>query len=155
MKIDLNSFITDKKFFTWSEALWLPSIREHHQPSDEEVQSIVELCNRLDKAREFIGKPFLIHVWIRPNSVVCVNPQYQGFDYNRHVDGARKSAHVTGEAVDFHVLGLTVDQYQNLIKPKMAEFKLAGEQNGKVVKRNWCHLQSRRLSDGTYRFYLP
>ncbi len=155
MKIDLDSFIGDSKYFHWREALFLPSIKEYHQPSDEEIQNIRELCTRLDKVRELVGKPILVHCWIRPRSVVCDNPEYKGFDYNKHVDGAKNSAHVTGEAVDFHVNGLTVDQFQNILKPKCAEFKLAAEQNGKVVKRNWCHVQSRKLSDGSYRFYLP
>ncbi len=153
--IDLESYITDKKYFKWKDALWLPSIKEYHKPSDIEIQKIKELCMRLDKVREFIKKPILVHCWIRPKSVDCDNPEYQGFDYNKHVDGAKASAHITGEAVDFHVNGLTVDQFQNLLKPKCEEFKLAAETNGKVVKRNWCHVQSRPLPDSTYRFYLP
>lgn len=155
MKVDLDSPIGNSPYFKWREALWLPSIKEYHEPSPDEVQNIRELCAKMDKVREFIGKPILVHCWIRPRSVNCDNPEYKGFDYNKHVDGAKNSAHVTGEAVDFHVNGLTVDQFQNLIKPKLSEFKLAAEQNGKVVKRNWCHLQSRALKDGTYRFFLP
>lgn len=155
MSVNLNDFITDKKYFKWSEALWLPSIKEYHIPSDKEVAKIKELCERLDKVREFIGLPILIHCWIRPKSVNCTNQKYQGFNYNSTIGGAKNSSHITGEAVDFHVNGLTVDQFQNKIGPKLAEFKLAAEKNGKVVKRNWIHLQSRQLLDGTYRFFLP
>lgn len=155
MTIDLASYITDANHFSWKEALWLNSINEFHQPSDEEVANIIELCQRLDKAREFIGKPFHVNCWIRPNKVSCTNPKYQGFDYNKLIGGASKSSHIAGQAVDFYVDSLTVDQVQDLLKPKLSEFQLAGEKNGSAVKRNWLHLQSRILPDGTYRFYNP
>lgn len=155
MNINLNDFITDKKYFKWSEALWLPSIKEYHIPSDEEIANIKELCSRMDRVRDLLGHAILVHCWIRPTSVNCTNPKYQGFNYNKLVGGVKNSAHVDGKAVDFHVDGLTVDQAQNVIKPKTEDLKLAGEQNGKVVNRNWCHLQSRPLPDGSYRYYLP
>lgn len=154
MAIDLKSPIGTSKYFTWGEALWLPSIKEYHQPSPDEMINIRELCERLDKVREFIGKPFHINCWLRPTSVHCDNPKYNGFNYNALVNGAKNSWHIYGCAVDLYVDGLTVDQFQNLIRPKLEEFELAAEQNGKVARRNWCHLQSKPVK-GQYRFFLP
>jgi hypothetical protein len=52
MKIDLESFITSNKFFKWKEALYLPSIKTYHIPSDKEVKNIVSTCEKLDVCKK-------------------------------------------------------------------------------------------------------
>ena len=108
--VDLNSYITDKNFFKWSEALFLPSIQEYHTPSDTEIQNIIAACHKLDLIREFLNKPIKVSCWIRPSSVNCTNKKYKGFDYNKSVNGAKKSQHILGNAIDFTVKNTTVDE---------------------------------------------
>lgn len=155
MSIDFDSYITPANHFKWREALHLNSIGVFHVPSDHEIQSIILTCTRLDKVREFLGKPISVNCWIRPNSVNCSDPKYTGFDYNKLVNGAKASAHIFGLAVDFVVSGLSVDEVMKLITPKLEEFKLAAENNGSITNRNWVHLQSRPLPDGSYRVFNP
>lgn len=94
MLVKLDDYITPKKFFKWKEALYLPSWKVYHSPSQQEVQNIIDTCNKLDKFREHIGKPFNINCWIRPTSVNDETGKYSGKDYNKLVKGAPISAHI-------------------------------------------------------------
>ena len=103
MIVNLNEYITPKKFFKWKEALFLRSIKIYHSPSQEEVKNIIETCNKLDKFRELFSKSFNIHCWIRPTSVNDESGVNTGFNYNKLVKGAPLSSHINGLAVDFDV----------------------------------------------------
>ena len=157
MIIDHKAFITSLHYFTWGEALYLPSYDTYHIPTDEEIANIIELAGRLDRARVLLSVPFKINCWIRPTSVNCSNPKFQGKNYNLLVGGAKNSSHINGCAVDFIAVGLSVDEAQNILKPMLPSYKIAMELNGKVVKRNWLHAQSRPLPSSVtpYRFFLP
>lgn len=155
MLVNLSDYITENKYFKWSEALKLNSLDIYHSPSLEEIKNIKETCLKLDKFRKFINKPFNINCWIRPTSVVDESGKHSGVNYNSlpNIKGAASSAHITGLAVDFYVVGLTVDQAMKIITPKLKEFEMCAENNGSVTKRNWIHLQNRILPDGKWRVF--
>lgn len=157
MTVNLDAYITSNNFFKWKEALWLPSLSTYHDPSPEEIKNITETCEKLDLFRKHIGKSFLISCWIRPTKVNDINKKYNGVNYNKlpTVNGATKSAHIVGLAIDLSVKGMTVDQAMELIKPKLAEFKMSAENNGSKNNRQWLHLQNRPMADGTYRVFDP
>lgn len=155
MLVPLEDYITNEKHFKWKEALWLPSLKCYHSPSKEEVANIKSLCLKLDSVRKFIGKPFVIHCWIRPSKTKDESGKHNGINYNAVVNGSKASSHIPGLAVDFHVEGMSVDEVMALIKPKLPEFTLAAENNSISNGRNWIHLQNKILKDGTWRVFNP
>ncbi len=155
MKIELSDYITEAKHFKWSEALLLPSLNTYHIPSDVEIANIKALCLKLDKVRTLIGKPIKINCWIRPIFVKSTDPKHNGVNYNRLKNGAKSSTHIYGKAVDFRVDGMTIDEVMLLLKPKAAELELSFEENSIANKRNWCHAQDAKMSDGKYRVFKP
>jgi len=103
MTINLNDKIPNSLFFTWKEALLLPSWNITHNPSESEIKNIISLANKLDKVRITLGKPINVSCWIRPTSTATEDQKYKGKDYNAKVNGALKSAHIIGSAIDFTV----------------------------------------------------
>lgn len=97
-KISLN--------FRVHEALWLPSWRIYHIPSDEEKAHIVKMTDSMESVRGLFGAAIIVHCWIRPLSVNAPDSPHHEENYNRYI-GSRstKSAHIFGRAVDFHVSG--------------------------------------------------
>lgn len=157
MTVNLDAYITSNNFFKWKEALYLPSLSTYHDPSPEEIKNIIKLCNRLDKVREEINKPFIISSWLRPQSVTdsfTADKRYQGFNYNKSQKGATASWHIKGLAVDFYIQKMTVDEVMNFLRPKLEEFELSAENNGSEQKRNWVHLDTEKRS-GVYRVFNP
>lgn len=134
MLVNPDDYITTNKFFKWKEALYLNSLKCYHSPSAQEIDNIRETCLKLDEFRKLLGKPFNITCWIRPSSVNDESGKNTGFDYNKHVGGAKVSSHITGHAIDFQVSGLTVDQAMAIISPKLSTFKMAAENNGSKVR---------------------
>lgn len=103
MLVKLDNYITSSNHFKWKEALYLKSIDTYHSPSQQEVDNIIETCKKVDKFREYVGKSFNIHCWIRPTSVNDESGKHTGFDYNKLVKGATVSSHIFGLAVDFDI----------------------------------------------------
>lgn len=142
------------KYFTVKEALLLPSIKVLHIPSEEEKIQILALAEKMDVVREFLGKGIIVHCWIRPTSVNCVDPKYKGFDYNEHIGSkAKKSAHIFGKALDFHVAGYEgkygCDAMRALLIPKLEEWDMRMED----INGSWIHMDIAEVK--SQRFFKP
>ena len=57
------------------------------------VNNIIALARELQKARNQIGRPFIINSWYRPPAI------------NQAVGGVSNSQHLTGKAVDVQIPG--------------------------------------------------
>lgn len=151
--IKLSNDIKISKYFYLSEATFLPKIQEFYVPKEKELENIENLAKKLDKVRDFIGLPFKVNVWIRPNNFV--NSKFQKIDYNALVGGAKNSAHIFGSAVDGTFLGIDLDVSIQEISKKLNDFQLSMEQNGSMYGRNWIHLQDKAMADGKFRIFIP
>lgn len=136
--------------FTVKETCWLPSWGVLHKPNDVEKQNILDMAQKMEKVREYLGNNSInINCWIRPTSVNCDNKQYAGKNYNLFIGGAPGSAHLSGKACDFTVSKITVDEVKSLLKDKLEEFDLRMEKNSK----GWVHLGNDYLP-GRTRYFL-
>jgi hypothetical protein len=141
------------KFFSWKEALWLPSWKIEHTPSLDEVDNILLLASKLDKVRELLGRPMRVHVWIRPTSVNCPGSNYHGENYNLFIGSkAKRSAHIVGKAVDFSCKDISCDEIRNLLIPHLDEWNLRMED---LPGSNWVHLDCAEVAPGGKRFFKP
>lgn len=124
------------KYFTVKEACWLPSWSALHFPSEVEQKNILLLAEKMDKVREFIGRPIKITVWIRPilNNPKCLQ---HGKDYNAFIKGAKNSAHKDGRAVDWISVGRNCDELRKILVPKLEEFDIRMED---LEGANWIHI---------------
>lgn len=82
------------KNFCWYEA-FLNELPTDGVPGLEVFQRIERSAGTFQLAREFIGKPFIIHCWYR-----CV------LHNHRAGSTATMSPHIYGNAIDFHVAGM-------------------------------------------------
>lgn len=137
--------------FTVHDALYLPSWKVYHQPSEAEKAAILDLAARLELVREFLEKPMIIHCWIRPVAVKAPGSFYHYKNYNGAVSGAPNSSHVEGKAVDFHCPKTTCAELKFLLKPELERFKLRMEND----ERARVHLDSREPLQGHPRFFRP
>jgi len=135
--------------FTFKELLWLPSwgrlANESDGLTDETLDRLVFMAQKLDVVREFFGKPINIHVWYRPHA------------YNALIGGKDNSAHMATQnahgvpltavqmeaAVDFDVEGMSCDDARQMILDagKLPEWGLRMENNGPGSP--WIHLDCR------------
>ncbi len=76
--------------FTWGEATH-NGVRIPQQVAH--VDNMIRLATQLEKARQQIGRPFIVTSWYRPDP------------WNARVGGARRSQHLTGSGVDIVVDG--------------------------------------------------
>jgi hypothetical protein len=118
--------IPGSKYFTWHEALWLPSSGRY--ASEGEVTptilaNIVRQAQALDRVRERFNKSIVVHCWLRPPA------------YNKKVGGAKNSAHLRGSATDFHIEGYTAEQVRQVLLKEKSLYPGAGE-----LKVTWVHL---------------
>jgi peptidoglycan hydrolase-like protein with peptidoglycan-binding domain len=116
--------------FTWHDALWLPSWGRHAKPSDVTntdmetvLRNIEKQAAALQAVENHVGKPIVIHCWLRPPK------------YNKQIGGASNSAHLRGMATDFHVEGMTAEAVRKVVKAKPDLYAGAGENNV-----SWNHL---------------
>lgn len=142
------------KYFTVKEALLLPRINVLHIPSEEEKANIIHLANKMDIVREFLNKGIIVHCWIRPTSVNCSDPKYQGFNYNEYIGStAKKSAHVIGKAIDFHVSGYETnhecDYIRGLLLPQLEAWDMRMED----IQGSWIHMDTAKVI--SQRFFRP
>jgi hypothetical protein len=139
------------KYFTVGEATYLKRWNTHHVPSDEEKANIVEHAKRMDEAREAVGRPFKVHVWIRPTSANCPNTPFHGKNYNALVGGAKHSAHIVGKATDFDA-GQDCDDTRTTLESKLEDIGLRMEKN---PGSDWVHLDSAAVPPGGNRYFQP
>lgn len=139
------------KYFTVNEATYLPSWGISHIPSEQEKIEIVKLAKIMDIIRERLGKPIVVHCWIRPVSVNCPGHEKHGQNYNLFVGSkSRRSGHIFGKAIDFHVTGETdFPALRKKIEPWLKPLGIRMEDN----QGNWVHIDT--LPVGYKRFFKP
>jgi hypothetical protein len=138
------------EYFRVGDALYLPKWNCYHHPTDTEKANILAFAVMVDVVREFIGKPFVVHCWIRPTQAHVQGPN-NGKNYNVLVGGARQSAHITGQAIDFHVEGMDCATVRKLLVPELERLKLRMED----MDGNWVHIDCRSPYPGHPRFFKP
>lgn len=138
--------------FTVHDCTYLPSWQVSHKPSLDEKINILKLAEKLELVREYLGRPININVWIRPISVNCENPHYDGKNYNLLIGGAPSSAHIPGMAADLSVSSMNCEEARHLLESKLEEFKLRME---KKPGSNWIHLDIKEPLKGKSRYFVP
>lgn len=94
-EVFLNEPIIPQGNFSWSEA----THRGTRIPTTTiQIENIVLLAERLQVARNQIGKPFVVTSWFRPEP------------FNSKAGGVPNSIHLNGGAVDVRVAGYTGSQ---------------------------------------------
>lgn len=150
---DPKSKISDH--FTVHEALWLPSWRVYHAPSEEEKTNILRMAASLDCVRKQLNRAVIVHCWIRPTKVNCPgNKKYHGKNYNKFVGSTSiKSAHITGEAVDYHVSGFSGPKGCNTIRVSLVPFLERYGMRMEDIDGAWIHNDIKPVK--VNRFYKP
>ena len=129
--------------FKVHEALWLPSWRIYHIPSEEEKQEIIKLADKMEKVRSLFSVSFSVHVWIRPVATNCPGSSHHGENYNLFVGSTSlKSAHIFGKAIDFHVSGMVgpegCQKARQIILQHLEEWKIRMED----IDGGWIHIDT-------------
>lgn len=132
------------KYFTYKEALWLPTWNRAAIESDgltpEIIENLKELFGKMDSVREHFSMPVIVHVTYRPPA------------YNTLVGGAPHSAHTQGKACDFHISGSTCDAIrQKILEDNILETLNLRMEN--LPKSSWIHLDTANPSPN--RFFIP
>ena len=140
------------KYFTYGEALYLPSWRAFHEPSAEELANVTKMAAKMDEVREVLNCPVHVHVWIRPVLNNSTSPK-NGLDYNDFVKGARQSMHKVGLAVDFSPVGMTVLEAKKVLIGHLDMLGVRMEDNGDSA--GWIHLDLKDVPSGGKRFFKP
>lgn len=150
---DMDAHITPH--FTVDEALLLPSWSVHHKPTYTEKANIQILAERMERVREFLGKPIHVHCLIRPEHANCDSQVYHGHNYNSFVHGALNSMHIVGGAVDWHLEGFEgaqgCDEVRRQLLPHLEEFQLRMED----FKGPWIHTDIKPVAEGGRRYFKP
>lgn len=125
--------------FIWREALWLPRWGIAALPSQVQVENIVDVASRLQRARTFLGNmPIRVTSWLRPTI------------YNAMIGGAEGSAHLDGAGVDFLVVGLASSEVRRALRPKLDEFGLRMEN----LETPHVHVDT-KVPGVSGRFFIP
>lgn len=156
MSIDWNNYTSKiTEHFTVHDALYLPSWRIYHTPSDAEKNEIIKTAGVMEKIRKIFNSPIIIHCWMRPLVTNCpTSVEYNGKNYNKFVGSkATNSPHITGQAVDFHVIGYEgpdgCKRAREIILPHLVEFDIRMEdQFG-----GWIHVDTKPVINS--RFFKP
>ncbi|MFL5358016.1 glucosaminidase domain-containing protein [Archangium sp.] len=123
---NFNAKIPGSKYFTWHDALWLPSWNRHAKESEVTptiLANITKQAQALDHVRERFNKAIGVHCWLRPPA------------YNKEIGGAKNSAHLRGSATDFHIEGYSAEQVRQVLIKEKTLYPGAGE-----LKVTWVHL---------------
>lgn len=140
--------------FRVHEALWLPSWRIYHIPSDEEKANIVRITDSMELIRGLLGAAIIVHCWIRPLNVNAPDTPHHGENYNRYI-GSRstKSAHIFGRAVDFHVSGYSGPEKCALVRQQILPYLEDWNIRMEDIEGGWVHIDDYPV--GHQRFYKP
>lgn len=136
------------KYFTWKEALWLPSENRMAEDTDGVTPKVLEnltiLFQKMDMVREYFGKPISVTLCFR--SMAYHLGLYERINAKRVAQGIdplrvpMKSAHLYGMACDFVVKGMKCEDVRQMIlkNDKLNAWNMRMENNGKDA--NWIHL---------------
>lgn len=131
------------KYFKVKESLWLPQWNKYHTPTENEKWNIWFLAAKLDKVRDIVGRPIIVHCWIRP------------IDYNTLVGGAQNSAHIYGNACDFHFLGKETSEQcremRDILVPELGNIGLRMENKA----GSWLHMDRNKVPKGGAYYFIP
>lgn len=147
------------KYFTVQEAIGLPGWKRLADASDgfgtEQQDALVDLFKRMDKVREFLGVPIIVHCAYRPPV------------YNDLVGGARDSAHMARNigkkktvliaACDWHpsydgiVPEVACEQVKEVLPPLLEQWGLRME----AETTDWIHLDTKPVPNGGRRVFSP
>lgn len=102
---NVSTFYTDQPIipggnFTWGEAT---KDGTRIPPNVTIVNNIIALARQLERARNQIGRPFLVNSWYRPPAI------------NQAVGGVPNSQHLFGKAADIQVPGFSGRRVANAI----------------------------------------
>ncbi|HAX85505.1 MAG TPA: peptidase M15A [Cyanobacteria bacterium UBA11370] len=100
--IQLSAAIIPDGSFTWAEATHGGTRMPTTQIT---VDAMVRIARLAQRARDRIGRPFIVTSWYRPPHI------------NQAVGGARYSRHIVGDAIDFFCDGLTGNQLYWSLEP--------------------------------------
>src|SRR4028119_426177 len=100
--IQLSAAIIEDGNFSWAEATHGGT---RMPPNQATVDAIVRIAKLAQRARDRIGRPFIITSWYRPPAI------------NYAVGGAAYSRHLIGDAMDFTCEGLSGNQLYWFLEP--------------------------------------
>lgn len=137
------------KYFTYHEALWLPSWSRMASELDgldvQVLHRLKNLFHLMDSVREYFNAPIHVHCAYRPQ------------DYNTLVNGAKASAHLADRdmaaAVDFDVKGMTCERaIARILNSNLLDtLKIRMENNG--PNPAWIHLDTKPCAKD--RYFIP
>ena len=150
------------RFFTVKEAIWIPGWKRLADASDgfgtDQEKALVDLFTRMDKVREFIDCPIIVHCAYRPPV------------YNSMIPGAApQSAHMAKNlaradkrpsylaACDWHpkMPGKSVQEaveiVESMLVSKLEDFGLRMEKG----RKTWIHTDTRPVQKGANRYFSP
>lgn len=121
--IQLSASIIPDGNFTWAEATHGGTRMPRNQAT---VDAMVRIARLAQRARDRIGRPFMVTSWYRPPAI------------NRAVGGAKYSRHLVGDAMDFLCEGLTGNQLYWSLEPWWP-----GGLGRYIQYPNLCHIDAR------------
>lgn len=122
------------KNFSWNEAF------TNEKKADgfatlEVFNNIVNAASVFQSCREMIGKPFIIHCWVRQ------------IPHNKRAGSiAKRSPHLNGRAIDFHVDGMT----DKAVRNKLLGMPIRIEDDTK----GWVHIDIGNSYTNDYKWGL-
>lgn len=126
--------------FSVNEALTLHNWNRLATKEDGFVpQDIVETCQMMEKIRDFLDCPIMVHCMFRSNA------------YNQEIGAPEYDVHSLSMACDFDCSPkLSCDEVKQLLLPKLEEFDIRME-NGTT---DWVHCDY-RLPGPSGRYFTP
>lgn len=102
---NVSTFYTDQPIIPGGSFTWGEATKEATRiPANEDiVDSIIALARQLQRARNQIGRPFIINSWYRPPRI------------NQAVGGVSNSQHLYGRAADIQVPGFSGRRVANAV----------------------------------------
>lgn len=121
--IQLSASIIEDGNFTWAEATHGGT---QMPPNQATVDAMIRLATLAQRARDRIGRPFIITSWYRPPHI------------NRAVGGVTMSRHLVGDAMDFICEGISGNQLYWSLDPWWP-----GGLGRYINFPNLCHIDAR------------
>ena len=127
MRLALNEFLPDCRYFVWKEVLWLSRWELAAFPDEEKISwNLVKITRKLDIIRRDLGRSVRITSGWRPPK------------YNKEIGGALKSYHMRGMALDFQVANMTTVDVRKILFPRLGELGLRMEKHW----GDWMHIDT-------------